>query len=644
MHNFLPIMKNSTLLVALTLLLGTQSIRVLIPSLVLYLYITLHVNVWVVVVMGYGTFALARTAPLLVRWLTPRGAFWVAGAGLMLCRVVEQISTMPAVDVGAAIGGTVCFLWLLPLLFGRARADGAEGMQAFALGFLLGLSLDTTVRGLTGTLDLSWIPGPWPILTIIALTSVFGYALSRTARGEVTLMDEGSRASWVFIGPGLLLFVQALVFQNQGWVAQLTGWSSGAALSWIMLGNVGALFAATYAFRNSWLRSTRWWLLMPGSALTLTLIFAAFPGWTFALGLLVGLVSSGLLLAVILGEIRESNARDGIGRVSFGFGLGLLFFYLLVTLYYVSLLVPVPIPRAALAPAAGMGLMLCALVAAGQPPLERTPTSNWKSMGWSALLMILPVSIVIFEALQRTKPIPETGYPVRVMTYNIHGAYGLDGRQNVEAIAQVIEGADTDVVVLQEIERGWLLEGSTDLLALLARRLNMPYTVMGTPTDPIAGNAILSRYPIVASGQGSLPRLDTLVGRGYLWAQIDLRDGETLRVFTTHLHHEPERGDVRIAQLAALLRAWGTQPQTVLAGDMNALPGSPEIQVILDAGFLDAWAEAGHGEVNTLTGRQPNWRIDWILYTPDLIARNVEVIESEASDHSAVVATIAPRP
>jgi endonuclease/exonuclease/phosphatase family metal-dependent hydrolase len=639
-------MKRSKLiLVALTLLLGLQSIRVLIPSLVLYLYATLNVNVWVVMVAGYGTFALAFVTPLLVRWLTPRGACWVAGVGLMLCRVVEQISTQPMVDVVVAVGGTVCFLWLLPLLFGRARDDNGEGLQAFTLSFLLGVSLDTTVRGLTGTLDLSWIPDPWPILTMIALASVFGYSLWRAARGEFTLIDEGSRASWVLIGPGLLLFVQALIFQNQGWVAQLTGWSSSAALSWIMLGNVGALFAASYAWRNSWLRSTRWWPLAPGGALTLALFFAAVPGWIFALGVLVGLVSGGLLLAVILGDVLEPDSHVGIGRVSFGLGLGLLLFYILITIYYLSFLVSIPFPRAALAPIAGIGLMLCALVAAGQRPLERAPqTSNWKSLRWSALLMILPVSILMLESLPRPKPISGTGYPVRVMTYNIHGAYGLNGRQDVEAIAQVIEGAQTDVVILQEIERGWLLEGSTDLLPLLSRRLHMPYTVMGAVTDPISGNAILSRYPILASGQGYLPQLDTLIRRGYVWAQIDLGAGETLRVVTTHLHHEPERSDVRIAQVDALLQAWGTQPQTVLAGDMNALPGSPEMQMILEAGFVDAWREAGHGEVNTAVGGHPNWRIDWILHTPDLIARDVEVIESRASDHSAVVTTIALRP
>src|SRR5215216_3214953 len=93
--------------VALTLLFGEQSIRVLIPSLVLYLYSTLHVNVWVMVLLGYGTFALAFMALLLVQGVTPRGALWVAGLGLMLFRLIEQVSTVPMMDVGLAIGGTV---------------------------------------------------------------------------------------------------------------------------------------------------------------------------------------------------------------------------------------------------------------------------------------------------------------------------------------------------------------------------------------------------------------------------------------------------------------------------------------------------------------------------------------------------------
>jgi len=103
----------------------------------------------------------------------------------------------------------------------------------------------------------------------------------------------------------------------------------------------------------------------------------------------------------------------------------------------------------------------------------------------------------------------------------------------------------------------------------------------------------------------------------------------------THLETQKERTDVRMAQAQTVLNAWNGQPQTVLLSDMNAVSGSPEMQTILDAGFMDTWAEAGHGN-------RP--RIDWILHTPELIAREVMRVVSQASDHFAVVATIASKP
>ena len=636
MHHVRLPMKRSTLaLTALSLLFGAQSLRVLLPSLVWYWGATLGMSVWQVVLYAYAPIVLALAAPLLVGRLKPRGALWVVGAGLMLCRLVVQVSTPPDARVWAALGGSACSLGLLLLLFGWARAEGEDGLQTFVLGLLLGLSLDTALRGLTGTLDLSWIPGPWPWLIVIALVGAFGYALWRITRNEVSLQDEDFLSSLPLIGLGPLLFAEWQILQNQGWAATLTGWSPGLALGWIMLGNVGALLAASYAFTSFRLRSTSWWLLLPGGALTLALLFAEEPGWTFALGLLVGLVSAGALLAVIAGEVRQPAARAGVMRAGFALWLGLLLLGTLVMLYYLSFGVRLlPFPRSALAPLAGGGLTLCAVGATWLRSRVRAALApKWTAARLCALLLLAPLGVLMADALRAPRPAPAKGYPVQLMTYNIRSAYGMEGRQDVEAIAQVIEGAGTQVVVLQELSRGWFLNGSTDLFALLSRRLNMPYTVMGAATDPLFGNAILSRYPILASGQGDLPRLDTLIGRGYVWAQIDLGAGETLLVIGAHL--EPGHADARLAQTEALIDNWAAQPKTVLAGDMNALPGSPEIQMIVEAGFVDVWVEAGHED-------RP--RIDWIFHTPELIARDAQMIGSQASDHPAVVASIAPRP
>lgn len=248
-------------------------------------------------------------------------------------------------------------------------------------------------------------------------------------------------------------------------------------------------------------------------------------------------------------------------------------------------------------------------------------------------MLLAPLAVLLNEAVQAPGSNVPHGYPVRVMTYNIRSAYGMDGRQDVEAIARVIEGAGTDVAVLEEFSRGWNLTGGTDLLAVLSRRLHMPYTVLESATDPIYGEAILSRYPILASGWGRLPSLGTPIGRGYAWALVDLGSGERLRVFGTHL--EPSRADVTLAQVQALLKAWGGQPGTVLVGDMNSVSGSPVIQQILGAGLVDAWSEAGHGT---------HPRIDWIFHSTGLTTREIEMIDSPASDHPAVVATLALAP
>ena len=621
---------------ALTLLFGAQLIRVLLPSLTWYWGATLGVSAGLVIACTYAPAALAWLAPLLAKQFGLRNVLWALGTGLALSRLIEQLSTTAAVDVWAAFGGTACFMGLLPLLYARAQAAerGEAGLQSFVLGLLLGLSLDTTLRGLTATLDLSWIPGPWPRLIIVGLVGAFTFVLWRVTSQSVRPVGGGPLASLPLLGLGPFLFVEWQILQNQGWVATLTGWPPALALGWIMLGNVAALLAAAYALTDFRLRSTRWWPLLPGGALTLALLGAEVAGWTFALGALVGLVSAGWLLAVIVSPTPPASRR-GAAWLSVVFGLGLLCYVSLGTGYYFSFLVRLlPFPRSALAPLAGAGLAVCALGGAWQRPRDRSQhTPNWASVGQGALMLLAPLLLLLADVTSPPQRNSPAGDSVRVMTYNIRSAYGMNGSQDVEAIARVIEDAGTEVVALQELSRGWMLNGSTDLLPLFSRRLDMPAAVMGAATDPLFGNAILSRYPVRASGHGELPRLDALIGRGYVWSQLDWGGRDPLWIIGAHL--ETDRHDVRIAQVTELLKAWAGRPQTVLLGDMNARLGSPEIQMILEAGFVDAWSEAGQPE-------RP--RIDWIFHTPDLVARDVVVFDSPASDIAAYAATIAPRP
>jgi len=152
-------------LTALVLLFAAQFLRVLLPDIIWYLEEVLGVAVAPAVLYWLGPFVLALAAPVLVRWLKPRGALWVAGGGIMVCRLVmEQAWTAQIINLWAAMAGVFCCLCLLPSLYGRTSSEATRGDSgwSFAAGILLGLSLDTALRGLTGTVDLvaAWSAGP----------------------------------------------------------------------------------------------------------------------------------------------------------------------------------------------------------------------------------------------------------------------------------------------------------------------------------------------------------------------------------------------------------------------------------------------------------------------------------------------------
>src|SRR5690242_4466409 len=86
---------------------------------------------------------------------------------------------------------------------------------------------------------------------------------------------------------------------------------------------------------------------------------------------------------------------------------------------------------------------------------------------------------------------------LRIMTYNIHHAEGLDGKVDTERIAKLINDEKADLVALQEVDRGAERTKKRDLLAELAAATGMK---MGFGKNiPLQGGeygtAILSKFP-----------------------------------------------------------------------------------------------------------------------------------------------------
>jgi endonuclease/exonuclease/phosphatase family metal-dependent hydrolase len=351
-----------------------------------------------------------------------------------------------------------------------------------------------------------------------------------------------------------------------------------------------------------------------------------------ALELFAGQIVASIGLAII------TQAR-GRTRSSVVFGSAFVLMVALLIGYYLGHIVQLLIPYWMFVSLAALILAVAMILTVVRFP-EPQPTDR---VDWTAGLIGLGLMIIpVIALLTWRDPVVAAGqFPVRVMSYNLHSGFDVQGRMDLEAIAQTIESEQADIVALQEVSRGWVVDTSADMLTWLSQRLNMPY-VWGPTTDALWGNAILSRYPIEQAQIHAMPNHEAVrPARGFIDATLNI-GGQPLHVIATHLHHIGADGALRVPQVQALLAAWAQRPATIVLGDLNALPDSPEMQLLREAGLMDAFtSSAASGEGFTFRSDDLNRRIDYVYHSPDLIARDFHVNPSQASDHAAIAVTLA---
>lgn len=291
---------------------------------------------------------------------------------------------------------------------------------------------------------------------------------------------------------------------------------------------------------------------------------------------------------------------------------------------------------------------------------------------------------------------------MRILTYNIHGWRTQDGHPNIDAIGDVIAATGADIIGLNEVFYPHPLPNSEQpLLALLAKRLNMYYVfgpclrwpAQNEIPEKAYGNALLSRWPIIASAAHHLTPKDEdrqalLAGkeqRGLLEARIllpaqvlpeqVLPEQQPLTIYVTHLDHTDEA--VRLLQLR-VARQWlvrdRNRPHLVM-GDFNAISewdfrerptefdqllrhekgqnlaaGSAGPQVIAQmekSGYIDLLrAHSLPGQQSFIPARDVNLRIDYIFANASLapMVENCTIWQEEpgqeASDHRPVLAEL----
>ena len=227
------------------------------------------------------------------------------------------------------------------------------------------------------------------------------------------------------------------------------------------------------------------------------------------------------------------------------------------------------------------------------------------------------------------------GATLRVMTWNIHGGMGPDGRYDIDRMVALVRRADPDVLALQEVDSR-RTPGKEHPLALLKRVLGHHGIAAAAITSPDGdyGQVLLSRWPMTdtdvhdISVPGSEPRRA-------ITAVVNAPAGK-LFVLATHLGLKFVERQRQCRQLTELTTR--SSMTTVAMGDFNDWMWPGSVQSVL------AERLPGRTRHRTFPARLPLLKLDRVFCRPAsaLLSSRVDTAASAISDHLPVIAEIQP--
>ncbi|WP_328424437.1 endonuclease/exonuclease/phosphatase family protein [Micromonospora sp. NBC_00389] len=621
-----------------------------------------------------GWFVLALAAPALVRRVGVRPVTVVAAVVLAAARLALTATPGGRPQLWLATAGLLAGLvWLVGV---------AAGTERPVPGLALGLAVNAAVHALLDTHDLVW-RGDWVawLLSAAAVTLfLLGTALPTAPAGP------GGARAWLLAGPALLLagmvaLAPALARTGTSYLVAEDGLARSPLLGLapVPLAVAGFLLAALTGPPRRWGR-----VLGPAALLAGALLFALDRGDLLVPAVLLAAVGLGACLALTdtagatdtagvtdaaggtdtagatgsadeaggIGDAGRPEAAAGAGppggatgsarwagRRGYAVAAGMLVFVLGAVAYYSAY--DLGYPNGAV-PVVVAGLV--AVVALAADPVGRTAPAPLPPVRTTAVVATLAL---LAPLLADDVPVAgnRAGPPERltVVAYNIRMGFGLDGRLDLDGLADAVRRQAPDVVLLSEVDRGWLLNGGHDTLDLLADRLGMPY-VFGPAADPVWGDAVLSRWPVTDPRTLPLPAVGAPTGAQALAVTLDLGDGVRTAVVSTHLQPPPDQGPVVQARAVAdFATRYAAGRPLVVAGDLNTEPGDEAFGQFAEAGLVDALAAAR--PLATSPADDPREQIDHVFVSPGLTPSDPVAPRGTASDHLpvAVTLTLPPR-
>ena len=246
------------------------------------------------------------------------------------------------------------------------------------------------------------------------------------------------------------------------------------------------------------------------------------------------------------------------------------------------------------------------------------------------IILFLSFCTLLFNGYAR--PYPQQEKTVRIMSYNIRNAKGMDNVTDYRRIADVINEVAPDVVALQELDSVTNRSNGVDVLTRLAG-LTAMHAVFGASIPYDGGKygiGVLSKEKPVSWKRIPLPGREE--ARSLLLVEF-----EHYVLGCTHFSLNSDDRKASVSIIDGEAKAYGKP--VLLAGDINDTPASDVLK-----SFQDNWVLLNDVSKFTIPSDKPDQTIDYIMgyksggYTYSVW--QTRVLNTLASDHLPLFADI----
>ena len=610
-------------------------------------------------------FLLSPILLLLFKERLSRKSLVFIGEFIIVCRVLEAMfvtsTQLKMIFTGMGVGA---FFIFFPTVLSYFHDKQEEGLT-LTLDLIVAIMLSVVFRIFGSSVDISThgffqIIG-W-ILAIIASFMLLGYYFRLKELSQKNMAEEGKRNTRnVFLAVFGLLNVFLLVYFSFLSPTVIARWTEGNYfMITIIITLILLAFALLLLYKRELFNKINIGIICLGNSVFLgslgLLIFshqtdlplsdAFYPIYAqnttllHEILLIIMLLSFPILfidLMLFLNEIVDN--KPTVKQLGGSFTLATLFFVIMIfaqvftTVYdYIDVVGPLFRDMFWLVfLIGGLGVFIPILILKVESFQFGKPSICIHSITTSIVIGLIFFSGLIGLIITTPQPItPNNPSSLKVVTYNIRQAYSETGIKNFDGQLEVLQQEDADIIGLQESDPARISGGNTDPVRYFADNLDMysyygPKTVTGT-----FGVALLSKYPIKNA------RTFFMYSEGEQTATIIAEiqvSSVSYSVFVTHLGNGGP-----IIQQEAILSEVIMNDNIILMGDFNFRPDSAQYNLTTSI-LNDSWILKWNSWLDD-NNYNASRKIDHIFVSPGMTIIDTRIVESKASDHPLVWATI----